>query len=107
MEKRLELQQKFQNIIGVRTDGKQNVLFQPPESVKLVYPCIIYKRSSGDTKYADDMPRFFTNSYDVLVIDKDPDSKLVKKLVFAFPMIRHTRFYVADNMNHDAFVLYY
>ena len=27
--------------------GTKSVYFQPPESVKLVYPCIIYEESKG------------------------------------------------------------
>lgn len=107
MGTRLKLQQELQTIIGPRSDGKQNVYFQPPEAMKLVYPCIVYKRSSGDTKYAGDLAYSFTNQYDVTVITNDPDSDLIVKMVRAFPMIRHTAFFTSDNLNHDNFVLYY
>jgi len=107
MGTRLDLQQELQNFIGVRADGKQNVYFQPPEAMKLVYPCIVYKRSSGETKYAGDMAYIFTNQYDVTVITNDPDSDLVQRMIRAFPMIRHSAFFVSNNLNHDNFVLYY
>lgn len=107
MGTRLSLQQELQNFIGVRSDGKQNVYFQPPETTKLVYPCIVYKRSSGDTKYASDLAYSFTNQYDVTLITTDPDSPLMKKFIRAFPMIRHTAFFTKDNLNHDNYVLYY
>lgn len=107
MGTRLELQEKLQNLIGVRPDGKQNVYFQPPESMRLVYPCIVYKRDSGDSKYANDMTYVFTNQYAITVITEDPDCKLYEKLIKEFPMIRHTAFLISDNLNHDNFVLYY
>ena len=105
--RRLDLQEKFQEIIGVRSDGKANVYFQPPESIKLNYPCIIYQRSRGITNFANDMPYTYNQSYDVTLITKDPDSGLVEKLAMAFPMIEHSRFATVDNLNHDYFTLYY
>lgn len=46
MASSLDLQREFQALC-------KNVYFQPPESVKLLYPCIVYKRSAGDTRFAD------------------------------------------------------
>ena len=82
-----------------------HVYYQPPESVKLVYPCIIYEQRSGDTRYADDVPYTFTISYTVTVIDKDPDSNLPYK-VASLPMCRMDRCFTSDNLNHSVFVLY-
>lgn len=107
MATRLQLQAALQAIIGVRSDGKANVYFQPPESVKLSYPCIIYKRNGGDTEHADDRPYRFTVSYEILLIDKNPDSEFIEKLAMAFPTIEYKRHYVSDNLNHDAFSLFY
>lgn len=100
--KRLELHAKLIELLG-----STNVYFQPPESVKMKYPCIVYKRSSGETLYADDLPYRFTQSYDVTIIDQDPDSGLPRLLATSFPMIRFNRHYTAENLNHDTFVLYY
>lgn len=87
--------------------GSSNVYFQPPESVKMQYPCIVYNRSSGDTLFADDLPYRFTQSYEVTIIDKNPDSGLPQRLATTFPMIRFNRHYTAENLNHDTFILYY
>lgn len=83
-----------------------NVYFQPPESVKLDYPCIIYNRSSGDTQFADNKPYTFMNRYQVMVIDRDPDSEIIKK-VASLPLCVMDRHYTADNLNHDLFNLYF
>ncbi len=107
MKTRLDLQDALQNVIGIRSDGKQNVYFQPPESVKLNYPCIVYQRSSGKTLYGNDMPYNFTNSYDITLITTDPDSPLVKKLAMALPTIRHNTFFPSDNLNHDSYTIYF
>ena len=37
--------------------GNGNVYFQPPESVKIKYDCIIYEVTDADTKYADGFVR--------------------------------------------------
>lgn len=107
MGHRQDLQNKLQTIIGARQDGKQNVFFQPPESVSLVYPCLVYKRSSGDIKYANNMPYTFTHSYEITLITKDPDSILVDKIIKSFNMIRYSRYFSTDNLNHDIFELYF
>ena len=83
----------------------EHVYYQPPESVKLVYPCIIYERKSGDTDYADDLPYKFTMSYTVTVIDKNPDSEIPDKVAM-LPMCRMDRCFTSDNLNHSVFVLY-
>ena len=105
--RRLDLQDKLQEVIGIRSDGKQNVYFQPPESIKLNYPCIIYQRSRGVTEHANNMPYRYSQSYDVTLITKDPDSGLVEKLAMALPGIEHSRFATINNLNHDYFALYY
>lgn len=102
MAERLSLHAKFISLLGTN-----NVYFQPPESIKLAYPCIVYRRSSGDTKYSNDMPYLFTQAYEVTVIDKDPDSPLIRAIATGFPMVRYNRHYVNDNLNHDTFTLYF
>lgn len=49
MGQRVDLHRKFEIALG-----SKNVYFQPPESVKLKYPCIIYGLSKLPIKHADD-----------------------------------------------------
>lgn len=83
-----------------------NVYFQPPESVKLVYPCIVYSRSSINTKFANDLPYKTKTRYSVTLIDKNPDSIYVVELA-GLPMCTHERHFRKDNLNHDIFNLYF
>lgn len=83
-----------------------NVYFQPPESVRLKYPCIIYKRRTGDTTFADDKPYRFEYCYTVTVIDANPDSDLPQKVAM-LPMCKMDRCFTSDNLNHTTFVMYY
>lgn len=99
MGQRLQLHQLLESFVD-------NVYFQPPTNVQLVYPCIIYKRDFADTKFADDIPYGHTLRYQITVIDKDPDSVIPSK-VASMPMSLFNRFYTADNLNHDVYNVYY
>lgn len=101
MDRRLLLHEELCSILGSR-----NVYFQPPESIKLEYPCIIYKRYNGSDQYADDIPYNFRFVYQVTLIERDPDSERVKKLAL-MPRCRYDRHFASDNLNHDVFVIYY
>lgn len=48
MGSRLELQSELEKILGSR-----NVYFQPPASVKIKYPAIVYSRKSIDNNFAN------------------------------------------------------
>lgn len=98
MSRRLKLSEALHEICN-------NVYFQPPESVKLKYPCIIYERRTGDTSFADDVPYRFNWSYTITVIDSNPDSTLPEQVAM-LPMCRVDRCFTSDNLNHTTFVLY-
>lgn len=106
MGSRLSLQTLLQNLIGVRPDGKANVYFQPPESVKMNYPCIVYARDRIDNSHANDTVYKQAIRYSVTVVDSDPDSEIVTK-VSKLPTTYYDRGFKADNLNHDVFKLYY
>jgi hypothetical protein len=86
--------------------GSENVYFQPPSDTEIEYPCIIYSRDSADAKHANDKLYLYRPRYQVIVVDRDPDSPIVRR-VAAIPMCRYDRRYVADNLNHDVFNIYY
>lgn len=100
-ERRLELHEILCTILGSR-----NVYFQPPESIKMNYPAIVYGLNGIDNQYADDGVYLSHREYSVTVIDKDPDSGIVGK-VAAMPKCRFNRPYQKDNLNHFVFTLFY
>ena len=102
MASRLELHEEFCNILGNR-----NAYFQPPASIKLNYPCIVYSISSVNKQNANDKMYKSMNEYKVVVIDSDPDSEIPSKIIAHFPMCRFDRTYTSDNLNHSALSLYY
>ena len=101
MSRRLELHEILCDILGSR-----NVYYQPPESVKMSYPAIVYSRNDIRNKFADDITYMQSHEYEVTVIDKNPDSEIVEK-ISALPTCRFNRHYASDNLNHDVFTLYF
>lgn len=110
MRNRLGLDKVLRDVLsdlGYNLDtGEACVYFQPPESIKMRYPCIVYERNSGSNRFADNAPYISVWGYTVTVIDKNPDSKIPEKIA-ELPMCRIGRHFVADNLNHDVFELYY
>lgn len=101
MDKRIELHYKLVEILG---SGK--VYFQPPASVSLSYPCIVYKRSSQKDHRANNTLYHTRKRYSITVIDKDPDSKIPDKMM-ELPYCEFDRHFATDGLNHDVYKLYY
>lgn len=101
MASRLQLQTLLEEILG-----SNNVYYQPPETIRMQYPAIVYSLNSIDNDNADDAPYIQSRSYEIILIERDPDSETINKLS-KLPMCRFNRHYKADNLNHYVFTLYY
>ena len=99
---RLQLSEILNKIMGVT----KRVYFQPPPTVKMSYPCIIYKLDDIDTTFADNNPYSLMKKYVVMVVTTDSDSDLPMKIA-QLPMCTMNRIYTADNLYHYVFDLYY
>lgn len=102
MDRRLELQALLESLVP--SPGK--VYFQPPSNVTMIYPCIVYERNFAKVHYAANGPYNRVKRYTVTVIDRDPDSA-IPDLVAALPMSSFSRHFASENLNHDAFDLYF
>ena len=102
MESRLSLQTKLETVLGSR-----NVYFQPPETVKLNYPAIIYNLSDIEAQYADNKAYAAHKRYTVTYIHKDPDVDLFTDMMTIFAWCSFDRRFVTDNLYHDVYSLYY
>lgn len=98
---REQLQTLFEELLGSR-----NVYFQPPESVKLNYPCIIYERGGIRKDSANNKLYLKHKRYTVTFISEDPDSEIPDKLL-DLPYCSFDRHFTLDNLNHDIFTLYF
>lgn len=101
MANRLDLHEMLCNILGSR-----NVYFQPPESVKMEYPAIKYSLSNMKNNHANDKVYTQSRSYQIIVIDKSPDS-IISDKISQLPYCKFDRSYVSDGLNHYVYTLYY
>jgi hypothetical protein len=97
----MELQQILVGLLG-----SEHVYFQPPESIKFEYPCIVYSLDDVRTLHANNKVYRDTMLYSVTVMDLNPDSEIFKKIL-ELPLCSYDRSFTADNLNHDVLSLYY
>lgn len=102
MDRRLQLQDELEQLLG-----SEEVNFQPPESIKLKYPCINYVKNAGDTLRADNSIYRRRQGYTVTAISRDPDNTLAEDILEHFLYCRYVRRFVVDNLYHDILELYY
>ena len=86
--------------------GNRNVYFQPPSTVQMKYPCLVYSLNDVDARHADDVKYLTMKRYSVVAISKNPDQDIYGKLL-ELPYTSFDRSYVADNLNHWVITLYY
>lgn len=101
MASRTELHKLLKGAPGIK-----EVYFQPPESKKLEYPCIVYSLSDIYVRHANNLPYMAKKAYDVTLISQTPDTKIVDYLT-NLPLCRFGRFFASDNLNHYTFKIYY
>lgn len=85
--------------------GVENVYFQPPDNMKMRYPCTVYALEDIRNSNADNFPYKQDTAYSVTIIDKSPISPIVDK-VKMLPQCSFDRHYVTDNLNHYVFTIY-
>ena len=101
MATRLELQAKLEELLGMN-----HVYYNPPETLKLEYPAIVYSKSRIETRKANNSTYSKNTRYDITVIDRRPDNPVINKLL-DLPYCSYDRSYRSDNLNHDVLSLYY
>ena len=101
----MRTREEFRQMLLTKTSIKK-LYFQPPETLKIEYPCIIYKLNHYDVVHADDLNYKELKAYTVTLIDKDPDSVIPVELI-RLPYSGFDRFYTADNLNHWVYTIYF
>lgn len=101
MDRRHDLQIKLEGILGSR-----NVYFQPPPSVQISYPAIVYERETFDIKHADNFDYRNQDKYQITVMDRNPVSQIPRK-VAGLSLASHNTRFVKDGLYHDIFTLYF
>lgn len=98
---RLELQSLLESILGSR-----NVYFQPPPSIQIHYPAIVYNLSNMQNNPANNAKYIRHNAYRLTIIDEDPDSE-IPETILGLPLCSFNNSFTADNLNHFVFTIYY
>lgn len=101
MGNRLDLHEIFCNILGSR-----QVYFDPPESLKISYPAIIYELDDVNALRADDHGYLLNRRYQVKYISRDPDNTVIDDLL-RLQYCSFDRRFATDNLYHDCFDIYY
>lgn len=99
--RRLELHSKFEELLG-----SKNVYYQPPASVVMGQPAIVYKKTDIDSKHANNKKYLNKTRYEVTVLDSVPDNPVIEKIL-ELPYTSYDRWYAVDGLNHDVITLYY
>lgn len=101
LSNRKDLSELLRSILG---DNRENVYFQPPESLKLKYPCIVYELGSYLPTKADNKAYLIRESYSITLITKLPDTEIGKQLLNVEGS-KFDRYFVNDNLYHYVFTI--
>lgn len=109
ISRRVQFQGVLEQAEGLAIDPVLNgpaVYFQPPSSVRMVYPCIVYHLDDVTELYADNKTYKAHDRYLVTVIDPNPDST-IHHYLRSLELSRFSRFYTSDNLNHFVYEVYF
>lgn len=86
--------------------GSSNVYYNPPEDIRISYPCIIFQLEDIERRSADNIGYIKKHRYQLKLIDYIPDNPARDKLM-DLPYCTFDRSYKADNLNHDILEIYW
>lgn len=97
---RIEVDEFLEKVSGI-----SNLYFQPPETVKLKYPCIEYERSGISKRFANNGVYIRKDEYKVTVIDYDPDSEIAERFN-NHPRFEFATHYAKSGLNHYVYSIF-
>lgn len=97
MQSRLKLHTELCDVLG-----SKNVYFQPPESIRMKYPAIVYDLEGIENIFSGNRVYLQKCTYRVIFISNDPDSDIIAKLS-RLPKCKYIKHYTSDNLYHDVF----
>lgn len=101
MQNRIRLHELLEDTLE-----SSNVYFQPPSSIRMKYPAIVYSLSDMDLRFANNRIYNQKKEYMITLIDKNPDSEYADRIL-SIPFCSFDRHYVADNLHHYVYTIYY
>lgn len=109
MGTRHKLHAELKQLLGTSelTGDAARCYFQPPESIKMSYPCFVYDRARSDNIRADNLIYRRVHHYELTYLTHDPDDPMIDGLEDHFKMCRFSRHNRAKGLNHYHYDLYY
>lgn len=95
----------IQTLLKELLDSDQ-VYFQPPPSINMTYPCIVYHLDTESVKRANNKAYNRQKGYRVTVMDWNPDSEIPDK-IGDLPRSRFSRKYTAEKLNHFVYIVFF
>lgn len=92
-------------LISVNPEYEKHLYFRKP-SKGMKYPCILYKRSGENNRFADNIKYINHNRYTITIIDENEDSE-IEKLIKELSYCEYDREYEVEGLNHFVYTLYY
>lgn len=102
MGTRIDLHNKLVDILG-----SSNVYFQPPATIKMKYPAIVYSLDNIQTRFANNLTYKQKRRYTITYITTDPDSELIDSFLTELFSVSFDRVYTSDNLYHYVYTVYY
>lgn len=99
-DRRLKLHETLCDILGSR-----HVYYDPPESITMKYPAIVYSKARINTLRADNIKYLGRVAYTATLIRKDDDDDILDRLL-EMPYTSYDRPFTAQNLHHDTFTVY-
>lgn len=106
MDRRLKLDAELRELLQ-EILGYVNIYYQPNEAVHMKYDCIIYKQQTMAVRRANNRTYYLRAQYEVTVVTRDPDSPLPRALQEHFQLCAPGRKFMADNLYHFPFTIFY
>lgn len=100
MAKRIELQQALYQF-------SDNVYFQPPSDIRMIYPCIVYNKSKPKVDRANNHIYNKSQEYKLIVMDFDPDGDIADRIIEYFTHSAIDSIFVVDRLHQTTITLYY
>ena len=95
-------------IADLESTNTGKVYFQPPSSVQLNYPCWVVERTTAYQPKANDKTYLFRPGYKCMFMNREePDPEILRMIPQRYERCKYQNHYVADNVHHDVFLIYY
>ena len=84
--------------------GSDNVYYNPPESLKMNFPCIVYNNSYIESIHADNIKYLDYTTYKITVISKKPDHPAIRAILDV-PMTKFSANYTKNGFYYTVIIL--